>query len=86
MYESLYRGIEENPPQGVLLPGAAFTNSLHPSSYNKEAVSAFFLFAAKLLILLFLVGIVGSLLVIVVTFIEDLELFLRDEASKNQIG
>jgi len=49
-------------------------------------VSAFFLFAAKLLILLFLVGIVGSLLVIVVTFIEDLELFLRDEASKNQIG
>jgi len=49
-------------------------------------VSAVLLFAAKLLIVLFLFGIVGSLVVISITFIEDLELFLRDEESKDQIG
>ena len=49
-------------------------------------MSVVLLFAAKLLIFLFLFGIVGSLVVIVVTFIEDLELLLRDEESTDQIG
>jgi len=49
-------------------------------------VNAFLLFAAKILIVLFLFGIVGSLVVILATFIEDLELVLRDEEAKDQIG
>ena len=43
-------------------------------------------FAAKLLIAIFLVGIAGSLVVILVTFIEDLEIFFQDQESKDQIG
>ena len=49
-------------------------------------MSVFLLFVAKLLIFLFLFGIAGSLVVIAVTFVEDLELLLRDEQSKDQIG
>ena len=49
-------------------------------------MSAFLLFAAKLLIFLFLFGIVGSLIVILVTFIEDLELLFQDEESRDQIS
>jgi hypothetical protein len=49
-------------------------------------VSAFLLFAAKLLTRLFLVGAVGSLVVIAITFVEDLELFFPDKESKDQIG
>jgi len=49
-------------------------------------VSALFLFAVKSLVALFLLGMVGSLVVIVITFVEDLELVIRDEESKDQIG
>jgi hypothetical protein len=37
--------------------------------------------ATHILIALFLLGLVGSLIVIVVTFVEDLELLFADEES-----
>jgi hypothetical protein len=49
-------------------------------------VSAFLQSAAKLLGSLFLVGSVGSLVVIAITLVEDLELLFHNEESKGQIG
>jgi hypothetical protein len=42
-------------------------------------VSTVLLLAAKSLVVMFFLGIVGSLIVVVVTFVEDLELLYRDE-------
>jgi hypothetical protein len=44
-------------------------------------VNGVLLSATHILIALFLLGLVGSLIVIVVTFIEDLELLFADEES-----
>lgn len=38
--------------------------------------------AANILVVLFLLGLAGSLIVIVVTFIEDLELLFDEESTK----
>jgi hypothetical protein len=47
-------------------------------------VIAFVSFAANFLVLLFLVGLAGSLLVIVITFIEDLDLFFPDKEPSDE--
>jgi hypothetical protein len=44
-------------------------------------VSAAFQFSTHILVALFMLGLVGSFIVIVVTFIEDLELLFADEES-----
>jgi hypothetical protein len=44
-------------------------------------VNAVLLFATHILIAVFLLGLVGSLIVIMVTFVEDLELLFADEES-----
>jgi hypothetical protein len=44
------------------------------------------LFAAQILFVLFSAGMVGSFVVIVITFIEDLELFFDSNESKNEAG
>lgn len=41
---------------------------------------------SELLFAVFLLGIVGSFVVIVVTFIEDLELLLSDKESAHDLG
>lgn len=43
-------------------------------------------FASHFFVVLFLVGLVGSLSVIVITFIEDLELLFDDEESSEPVG
>jgi hypothetical protein len=44
-------------------------------------VNAGLLFAARILVALFFLGIAGSLIVVVITFVEDLELFVRDKET-----
>ena len=41
---------------------------------------------AEILFVVFILGIVGSFVVIVVTFIEDLDLFLGDKESSDEVG
>ena len=42
-------------------------------------------FTAEFCVALFLVGLLGSLVVIVVTFIEDLDLFFEDREPTDQM-
>jgi hypothetical protein len=44
-------------------------------------VNAFISLAANFLVVLFFLGIVGSLVVVVVTFVEDVDLLLDDEET-----
>jgi hypothetical protein len=41
-------------------------------------------FGAKVLVVMFLIGIVGSLIVIVITFVQDLDLLFEDEELASQ--
>jgi hypothetical protein len=49
-------------------------------------VRALVSFVAEILFFVFLLGIVGSFVVIAVTFVEDLELFIRDKESTDDLG
>jgi len=62
-----------------------FTNSLCLHTYNKDVVSGLVSLLAGFLVTLFLLGIVGSFVVIVVTFIQDLELLLPDKESTDGV-
>jgi hypothetical protein len=49
-------------------------------------VSAVVSFVAEILFVVFLLGILGSFVVIAVTFVEDLGLFIPDKESTDDLG
>jgi hypothetical protein len=49
-------------------------------------VSAVVSFVAEILFAVFLLGILGSFVVIAVTFVEDLGLFIPDKESTDDLG